>query len=139
MQSILRISDAAAIAIHAADYLAAKKDPLVPAMEITRALDISYNHLSKVLQQLTRAGLLTAARGPKGGFSLSQAGKKARVRDFIAAIDGLPPAGDCLLKHKVCLHRNCVLGNFLSETNERFKAVLDRKISDFRDLQGRRR
>ena len=101
-------------------------------MEITRALDISYNHLSKVLQQLTKAGLLAAARGPKGGFALSQAGKKAKVRDFIIAIDGAPSTRACMLKHKVCLHRDCVLGNFLSETNERFKAVLDRKISEFR-------
>lgn len=132
MQSILRISDAAAIALHAADYLASRKKPLNSAMEITRALDISYNHLSKVLQQLTKAGLVQAERGPKGGFALSPAGKKAKVRDFIAAIDGLPPARACMLKHKVCLHRDCVLGNFLSETNERFKAVLDRKISEFR-------
>lgn len=133
MQSILRISDAAAIALHAADYLAAPKSPLVPAMEITRALDISYNHLSKVLQQLTKAGLLVTARGPKGGFALSAAGKKARVRDFIAAIDGPPATRACMLKHKVCLHRDCVLGNFLSETNERFKTVLDRKITEFRE------
>lgn len=133
MQSILRISDAAAIALHTADYLAVRKDRLSPAMDITRALDISYNHLSKVLQQLTRAGLLVTARGPKGGFALSPAGRKARVRDFIAAIDGFPATRACMLKHKVCLHRDCVLGNFLSETNERFKAVLERKIMDFRE------
>ena len=132
MQSILKISDAAAIALHAADYMAGQKNPLSPAMEMTKALNVSYNHLSKVLQNLTKAGLVLAERGPKGGFALSRTGKKARVRDFITAIDGAPSTRACMLKHKVCLHRDCVLGNFLSETNERFKAVLDRKISEFR-------
>ena len=132
MRTILRISDAAAIALHTADYLAGQAKPLSPAGDIAKALDVSYNHLSKVLQHLTRAGLVLAERGPKGGFALSQAGKKARVRDFITAIDGAPSTRACMLKHKVCLHRDCVLGNFLSETNERFKAVLDRKISEFR-------
>ena len=130
MQSILRISDAAVIALHAADYLAARDNTLSPAMEITKALDVSYNHLSKVLQQLTRAGLVAPARGPKGGFALSPAGKKAKVRDFIAAIDGPVIMTLCLLKHKICKHKDCMLGGFLSETNRRFEKVLNAGILD---------
>lgn len=130
MQSILRISDAAAIALHTADYLAGRDKPLTQAMEITKALDISYNHLSKVLQHLTKAGLVLTARGPKGGFALSPAGKKAKVRDFIAAIDGPPAIKTCLLKHKACTQRKCMLGDFLSETNRRFEAVLNTRISE---------
>jgi Rrf2 family protein len=130
MQSIIRISDAAAIALHTADYLAGQPGPLSPAGDIARALDVSYNHLSKVLQALTKAGLVLPARGPKGGFALSAAGKKARVRDFISAIDGPPAMRGCLLKHKVCKHRACMLGNFLAETNKRFEAVLNGRISE---------
>jgi len=130
MQSILKISDAAAIAIHTADYLAGQEKPLSQAMEITKALDISYNHLSKVLQQLTKAGLILAARGPKGGFALSPAGRKAKVRDFIAAIDGPPVFTLCLLKHKACKHKECMFGDFLSDTNKRFEALLNSKISE---------
>ncbi|HAT73145.1 MAG TPA: hypothetical protein DCS63_10050 [Elusimicrobia bacterium] len=131
MQTILRISDAAAIALHTADYLADQTRPLSPAGDIAKALGVSYNHLSKVLQSLTKAGLVLPARGPKGGFALSPSGKKAKVRDLIAAIDGPPATKTCLLKHKVCKHRSCLLGNFLSETNRRFEAVLDGKISEF--------
>lgn len=130
MQTLLRISDAAAIALHAADYLSARPGRLATTQEMAKALDFSYNHLSKVLQQLTRAGLITATRGPKGGFALSPAGRKAALRDFIEATDGPAPAGDCLLKHMVCGGRSCVLGDFLRETNIRLKKVLDTKISD---------
>lgn len=131
MQSILRISDAATIAIHTADYLAGRAEPPVPAGDMAKALGVSYNHLSKVLQTLTRAGLVLPARGPKGGFALSPSGKKAKVRDFIAAIDGPPATKTCLLKNKVCRRRSCVFGDFLSETNRRFETVLNGKISEF--------
>lgn len=129
MQSILRITDAAAIALHAADYLSGRAQPLSSAADIAKALGVSYNHLSKVLQQLTKAGLVLAARGPKGGFSLSAAGKKAKVKDILTAIDGPTATATCLLKHKICKHRACLLGNFLSDTNIRFEAVLNSRIS----------
>ncbi|HNW44573.1 MAG TPA: Rrf2 family transcriptional regulator [Elusimicrobiales bacterium] len=128
MQSIIKISDAAAIAIHAADYLAGREADLSSAAAMAKALAVSYNHLSKVLQQLTRAGLVTAARGPKGGFALSAAGKSARVRDFIAAVDGPPVMNTCLLKHKVCAARQCIFGDFLGETGKRFEKVLNGRI-----------
>jgi len=130
MRTILRISDAAAIALHTADYLAGQAKPLSPAGDIAKALDVSYNHLSKVLQALTKAGLVLPARGPKGGFALSAAGKRAKVRDLIAAIDGPPSMKACLLKHKVCKRRDCMFGNFISETNRRFEKVLNSKITD---------
>jgi len=130
MQTILKISEAAAIALHAADYLAGHPG-LRSAQEIAKALDVSYNHLSKVLQQLTRADLLTPVRGPKGGFSLSPSGKKAAVRDFMTAIDGPVKLHACLMGAKVCRHKNCMFGRFLEETNKRFDAVLDGKISEF--------
>jgi len=130
MQTILKISEAAAIALHAADYLAGRPG-LRSAQEIAKALGVSYNHLSKVLQQLTRAGLVSPVRGPKGGFSLSPSGKKATVRDLMTAIDGPVKLHACLMGAKVCRHKDCLFGRFLEDTNKRFDAVLDGKISEF--------
>lgn len=131
MRSILNISDAAAIALHTADYLECQEQPLSQALQIAKALGVSYNHLSKVLQNLTKAGLVQTTRGPKGGFALTTSGKRSKVRDFISAVDGRPAPKACLLKHKACMHANCMFGNFLSETNDRFEAVLNRRISEF--------
>lgn len=129
MRNILRISDAAAIALHTAGYLAARETPLNPAADIAKALGVSYHHLSKVLQQLTKAGLVLPVRGPKGGFALSPAGKRAKVRDILSAIDGPPAPATCLLKHRVCGSRGCLFGNLFAETNRRFEAALDTRIS----------
>ena len=38
--------------------------------EIAATLQRSENHLSKVLQRLTRAGFILSIRGPQGGFRL---------------------------------------------------------------------
>lgn len=130
MQTILKISEAAAIGLHAADYLAQRRG-LASAQEMSRALGVSYNHLSKVLQTLTKAGLVAPVRGPKGGFALSPSGRKAAVRDFMRAIDGPIRLHDCLMGAKVCRHHDCLFGKFLHDTNRRFEAVLDGKISEF--------
>jgi Rrf2 family protein len=130
MQTILKISEAAAIALHAADYMAGRKE-LCSAHEIATALGVSYNHLSKVLQTMTKAGLVAPVRGPKGGFTLSPSGRKATVRDLMTAIDGPVRLHACLMGAKVCRHRDCMFGKFLEETNQRFDKVLDGKISEF--------
>jgi len=132
MQSILRISDAAAIALHAADYLARQEKPVSSTADIADALRVSHNHLSKVLQRLTKAGLLRPERGPRGGFALSASGRTAKVRDFISAIDGPPVIGECLLKHKVCGASGCAFGSFIRETNVRYEKVLNSRISAIR-------
>lgn len=128
MQSILKISEGAAIALHTADYLACREG-LSFAARIADDLGVSYNHLSKILQQLTKAGLIAPVRGPKGGFELSAAGKRARVKDFIGAIDGPFTQQACLMKTRVCSGRGCIMGRFLEETNARFEKVLNMKIS----------
>jgi len=135
MRSIVNISDAAAIALHTADYLERQERPLSQALQIAKTLGVSYNHLSKVLQHLTKAGLVRTTRGPKGGFALSSSGKRSKVRDFITAVDGRPPMKVCMLKHKTCIHANCMFGNFLRETNKRFEEVMNRKISEFSKRQ----
>lgn len=128
--TILNISEAAAIGLHAADYMA-QRAGLCSSAGMAKDLGVSYNHLSKVLQRLTHAGLALPARGPKGGFSLSPAGKKASVRDVLSAMDGVPELHSCMMKAKVCRHRDCMFGNFLAETNKRFETVLTGKILEF--------
>lgn len=130
MHGLPRISEAAAMALHAADYMAGREG-VSPAQEIARTLGVSYNHLAKVLQRLTRAGLVSPARGPKGGFSLSPSGRAARARHYVEAVDGPVKTGGCLMKAKVCRRRECMFGGFLAETNKRFESVMNRKISGF--------
>jgi Rrf2 family protein len=62
--------------------------------------------LSKVLQALTRAGLLVSQRGQTGGFEVSAQGKKASMRDVIEAVDGPIHLNVCLTSGKACARQS---------------------------------
>ncbi|MBI4801931.1 MAG: Rrf2 family transcriptional regulator [Elusimicrobia bacterium] len=116
MGAIIKISEAAVIAIHAVDFIAKSDGKPRLTRHIASGLGVSYNHLVKVMQRLTRAGLLLPGRGPKGGFLLSKKAKAGKLRDVFEAIDGGISLSNCLLKNKVCKKPDCLLGNLLSDT-----------------------
>jgi Rrf2 family protein len=62
--------------------------------------------LSKVLQALTRAGLLISQRGQTGGFEVSSRGRKSSIRDVIEAVDGPIHLNVCLTSGTACV-RQC--------------------------------
>ena len=67
-------------------FLAGKSDKPFSNKEMAGKPDVSEAHLSKVLQRLNKAGLITSYRGPKGGFMLrggEKVGKGRRVENFI--------------------------------------------------------
>ncbi|OIO00412.1 MAG: hypothetical protein AUJ51_10085 [Elusimicrobia bacterium CG1_02_56_21] len=129
MRNIIKISEAAVIALHAVDFIANSDGEPCPARPMAAKLGVSYNHLSKVLQRLTRTGLLLPGRGPKGGFLLSKKAKAGKLRDVFEAIDGKMSLSNCLMKSKICGKTGCLLGSLLSETNTKFRAAMDKKIS----------
>ena len=59
------ISDAVSLALHSVAYIAAQ-DGQTSVHDISSRLEVSENHLSKVLQKLARSGLVNSTRGPQG-------------------------------------------------------------------------
>ena len=118
MHSILRISDAASLAIHAAAFLAGNPGKPWTTREIADALRVSENHLSKVLQRMAKAGLVQAQRGPNGGSRLAKSPEEITLLDVYRSVDGELPQGDCLLGNSVCSPGNCIFGGFLRKVRE---------------------
>jgi len=117
MASLIKISTAGAMGLHAAVYLAAQARPVCSAGAMAAELQVSEAHLVKVLQRLTRAGLVRTGRGPKGGYALARPPARVRLRDVLEAVEGhLAPAA-CLLSHKVCQGRSCILGGLVRDIN----------------------
>ncbi len=58
--------------------------------------------LSKVLQSLSRAGLVSSRRGQLGGFEILVRGRQASVREVIEAIEGPIYLNVCLADGKSC-------------------------------------
>jgi Rrf2 family protein len=122
MDSILRISDAASIGIHAAAVIAASEGP-VSVAAIAEMLGCSHAHLSKVLQDLGKRGLVQAKRGPSGGYTLGREASDISLIEVYEAIEGPLPTSTCLLARPVCGGK-CLLGGLTAEVNSRVLEAL---------------
>jgi len=72
------------------------------AQELGRQLGMPPLYLSKVMQQLARAGLLTAQRGRRGGYRLAHDPAKIKLHDILSAVEPVSRYEACILGHKEC-------------------------------------
>jgi len=70
--------------------------------ELAQAAEAPVSFLSKVLQALTRAGLIGSRRGQAGGFAISPHGLRANLREVIEAVDGPIRLNVCLSPGRSC-------------------------------------
>lgn len=86
---MLRLSKKADYALMAMRHLAMRADAgSSSAREIAEQFDIPVELLAKVLQRLTRTGLLASHQGTRGGYVLGRPASRISVADVIQAIDG---------------------------------------------------
>ncbi|MBP6963930.1 MAG: Rrf2 family transcriptional regulator [Armatimonadetes bacterium] len=121
---MLHISEAAALALHTMAVLARSTDRLASTHEIAEELAVSENHLAKVRQQLARAGLVEAVRGPSGGFRLTRPPSKTSLMEVYEAIEGPYHPSDCLLGRPACRASRCVLGGLVHSVNGQVRKYL---------------
>lgn len=128
MAGVVRFSEAAALALHAAVYVAAlPDDEAVSAPALARICGASEAHMTKVCQRLARAQMFTARRGPRGGFRLAGSPARLRLLDVYQAIEGKVEAHACLFPHRVCRDSRrggCVFGKKVLELERQFVRYL---------------
>jgi Rrf2 family protein len=132
MDTILRISDAANLGIHAMAHIArGAADVNHSVGEIADHQGVSEAHLSKVMQRLVKVGLLTSRRGPGGGFLLGRPAKRISLLEILEAVDGPMSDCKCLLGRKKCLFGGCALGALLTHVNHQVRVFLaSRNLTD---------
>ena len=137
MHSIIKISEAATLALHTMYFLSITTDRLVSTKEIATTFSISENHLAKVLQRLAKTGLVDSIRGPKGGFNLSKSSDEITLLQIYEAIEGPLELSDCLLDKPICGGGDsCVIFNGLLDLlNKQVKDYMgQKKLSELRNL-----
>lgn len=65
--------------------------------QMSEELNISFHFLTKILQQLTSAGILVSMKGPRGGVAFKADPSKITIFDVVVAIDGEKVFKECLL------------------------------------------
>ncbi len=84
----MRISERVDNAVRAMAELAVGSERATKAEQIAQRQEISLAYLHDILGDLRRAGLVTARRGPEGGFMLARPAASVSLADVFRAIDG---------------------------------------------------
>ncbi len=102
------ISQTTEYALRAVVYLADQEEPRTTA-EIAVATQVPAGYLSKVMQGLSKAGIVHSQRGLHGGFVLADAPDELTVLAVIEAVEPIRRYHDCPLglhgKNLCPLHR----------------------------------
>ena len=119
------------------------------ARHIAQEEKIPAHFLAKILQELTRKGLLRSNRGPSGGFSLRVPASQIKLLDLVEALDGQALAeslnqGPWILDSWKDLHSR-IMGYLERNTIadvvnavEHRKAVEQKKLAAEKSKRGRR-
>ena len=131
------LSNACKYAIRAILYLAIETDEekKIGVKKISEELETPQPFLAKLLQQLTKAKLVSSTKGPNGGFYLTKKDKENAVWDIVINIDGTAKFDDCFLGLSTCSDANpCPIHFIVSPFKEKLLENLrDKTITQYVD------
>jgi Rrf2 family protein len=123
---MLRLTKKADYGLMALKYLAEQvHNGAQSAKDIAEAYHIPPQLLAKILQTLTKAGLLVSHAGTHGGYALSRNARDISAFEVIRAIDGPLFITSCITIHGTCdLHVHCTIKEPLRKVNESITDLL---------------
>ena len=120
MKLITRDTD---YSVRALCFIARKKDELVPVTELVKMLGVPRPFLRKILQMLTKTGILKSHKGLGGGFRLARRPGEIFLVDLMKTFQGPMKLNECFLKKSICPKRRyCCLRKKIDKIE---KGVLD--------------
>jgi Rrf2 family protein len=112
-------------------YLARHNAAPVLSRRIAEELGIPQHFLAKILQDLTRRGLLQSFKGRGGGFQLARSASAIRLLDVVEAIDGREFIDGCVLGLPECSTESaCLVHSQWSLIKARIMTMLGEKSLD---------
>ena len=93
----MRLSEGVEWGLHCAVLLAVMPpDAALSTTRLSEFHDVPVAYLAKHLQAMSRAGILSAGTGPRGGYRLAKSPADISVLDVVEAVDGDDPAFRCM-------------------------------------------
>ena len=120
------ISQTAEYALCAIVFLAGQKQVARTTVEIAEATQVPVGYLAKVMQNLSRAGLVKSQRGLGGGFTLASPPEKLTVLAVVDAVDPIKRYPECPLGIPSHGRRLCPLHHRLDEAG----AMVEKAFSE---------
>ena len=118
------ISQTVEYALRAVVYLADHLEMPLTTQQIAAVTRIPQAYLSKVMQNLSRAGLVDSRRGLHGGFTLSRSPEKLTIWDVMEAVEPLRRIRTCPLGLESHRLRLCPLHKKLDDALAQIEQVM---------------
>ncbi|MEO7714688.1 MAG: Rrf2 family transcriptional regulator [Capsulimonas sp.] len=112
------ISQTSEYALRAMVFLAEHRDGLQAIPQIAEATKVPASYLSKVMQNLAKAGLVHSQRGMHGGFSLTRGNEDLTIYDIVQAVDPIQRITKCPLDLPAHAQELCALHCRLDQAAE---------------------
>lgn len=121
------LSKSCVYGLRASLYLASKEsDSYMPIRKMSDTLEISFHFLTKILQQMTSAGILESYKGPNGGVRLTRSGRDISLMEVVSAIDGDKMLTECALGLPGCgVMKPCPIHEKWAETRDGIREMLE--------------
>ena len=126
---MLRLTKKADYGLMAMKYLAEQASlsgaGAFSAKDVADAYHIPAQLLAKILQTLTRSGLLVSHAGTNGGYALARPATEINAFEVIRAIDGPLFITSCITIHGTCdLLGHCTIKEPLRKVNDSIRELL---------------
>ncbi len=124
----MRLTSFTDFGLRALMRLAAEPGRVFTTEDIAGELNISRNHLTKVIQALAGAGILSTHRGAGGGFRLAQPPANIRLGEVVRLLESRQALVECFRADggTCVLTPDCRLKARLAAAREAFLDELDR-------------
>ncbi len=122
------ITRATEYAVRTVIYLAQQpQNDIILKKDICRTQDVTPAFLTKILQPLIKAGIVTSQRGVGGGFLLAKDPNEITMLDILQAEEGQLKLNHCLVDTNFCARNGyCSAHEVWHETQHEMSQILDR-------------
>ncbi|NTV92725.1 MAG: Rrf2 family transcriptional regulator [Chlorobiaceae bacterium] len=121
---MLHVSRKFEYGLHAVSYLATRgAGRVVTVKEMAEDIGFAQEFLSKAMQSLKKAGIITSVQGVKGGYTLAKPISEITVADIGEAIEGKPHLTRCASELSCEIASSC--------THKGYMNLLQNRIQEF--------
>jgi Rrf2 family nitric oxide-sensitive transcriptional repressor len=123
----MRLTNYSDYALRMLIYVAVHPDKLITIGEVSKAYSISKNHLMKIANELSVAGILETVRGRNGGLRLAKPPSEIRIGTVVRMTESGSALVECFdpATNHCVITRACRLKRLLAQALEAFYLRLD--------------
>ena len=124
---MIRLNKMTDYAVVMLSHLAVDVDRVVTAAELARGSVLPLPSVSKLMKQLSRAGILTSQRGASGGYRLGRAPKDISIADIVTILEGPIALTACIEGADTSCNAipQCSLSGHWNQVNHAIQVALD--------------